>query len=213
MWKQGDHLTVIGSTQSGKTGFTREILALRRYVVILVTKRDDYLWSGYQTVRRQQDISIHRGERWRLWPEAATMQRQFADALLMVHVEHGWTVNLDELYRLEDLKLQKPINTLLTQGASDRITVVSGVQRPAHVSRFALSEPRYAVSFQLGDGRDNDTVKEWRGREFARVIKELRQYYWACHDRVTGQITTGTRGEAARKIFGIEEPSLAAVGR
>jgi hypothetical protein len=210
VWKQGDHLVIIGSTQSGKTGFAREILALRRYVLMLVTKRDDYLWSGYWTARRQQEINPHDHGRWRLWPTIETQQRQFADALLMVWLEKGWTVYCDELYRLEALKLTKPIETLNTQGASERITVVQGVQRPAHVTRTALSEPRYAVSFQLGDGRDNDTVREWRGRDFARVIRSLAQYHWACHDRVTGEIVTGQRGEAAEKIFKMAPAELGA---
>jgi hypothetical protein len=197
-------VVVIGSTQSGKTGFMREILALRQHVIILVTKRDDYLWSGYKLVRTQREINPLEHTKFRLFPSVDAAQRQFADALLQVWLEKGWCICLDELYRLEDLKLTKPINTLLTQGASDRITVAIGVQRPAHVTRFAMSEPMYAVSFQLGDGRDNDTVKEWRGKDFARVIRDLPAYHWAAHNRVTGRITTGTRGEAASKIFDIQ---------
>src|ERR1035437_526589 len=203
MWRQGDHVVVIGSTQSGKTGFARELLALRGHVIMLVTKRDDYLWTGFRTVRTQREINPLEGSKFRLWPTPEQMQRQFADALLQVWIEKGWCIYLDELYRLEALHLQKPIETLNTQGASERITVVEGVQRPAHVTRTAMSEPRYAVSFQLGDGRDNDTVKEWRGREFATIIKALPQYHWACHDRVTGKIVTSTRGEAAQKIFDV----------
>lgn len=213
MWKQGDHVVIIGSTQSGKTGFAREILSLRGHVMMLVTKRDDYIWGGFRTVTSQRDLNPLRHDKYRLFPPHDRQQREFADALLQAWLEKGWCVYLDELYRLEALKLVGPINTLNTQGASERITVVQGVQRPAHVTRTAMSEPRYAVSFQLGDGRDNDTVREWRGREFARIIKTLPQFHWACHDRVTGNIVSGSKGEAASKIFGITTPAKALAGR
>lgn len=203
MWKQGDHVVLIGSTQSGKTGLAREILQLRGHVLFLATKRDDYLWSGFRTVHRDAEVNPDRWDKWRLWPAIARQREELGAALYRVWLEKCWCIYLDELYRLEALGLRKPIETLNTQGASEKITVVQGVQRPAHVTRTALSEPRYAISFQLGDGRDNDTVKEWRGRDFARIIRELPQYHWACHDRVTGQITSGTRGQAAEKIFGI----------
>lgn len=204
-WRQGDHVVICGSTRSGKTGLEREILALRGHVLMLVTKRDDYLWTGYRQATSQREINPDRWDKWRLFPAYQRQHQEFADALLQVWLEHSWCIVLDELYRLEALGLRRAIELLNTQGATDRITVVEGCQRPSHVTRFAFSEPRYAISFQIGDGRDRDTLREWRGEEFARVVRELRQYHWACHDRVTGRIVQGTRGEAAEKIFGIRK--------
>ena len=207
MWKQGDSVCIIGATQSGKTGFARDLLSYRQYAIMLVTKRDDYLWSGWRTVNRQRDIDPLIAPKWRLWPARwDLMTGQFVDALQQVWLEKNWCIYLDEMYYLQALGLEKPITQLLTQGATNHITVVVGMQRPSRVSRFALSEPRYIVSFRLGDGRDLETVREWTSREFARTIRGLDRYTAAILDKVTGDIETGTRRDIER-LFGPRAPA------
>ena len=206
-WRQGDHVCLVGATQSGKTGLAREILKLRGHTIMLVTKRDDYLWSGWKTVKSQRDIDPLKGQKWRLWPGRwDQMAGQFADALQQVWLEKNWCVYLDEMYYLEALHLEKPIVQLLTQGATDRITVVLGMQRPSRVTRFALSEPRYVFCFRLGDGRDLATVKDWAGADLARQVKDLERYHFAMLDKVTGNVLTGVKSDV-RKLFGIREPA------
>ena len=46
---------------------------------------------------------------------------------------------------------------LLTQGRSKGISVVTGMQRPARISRFALSESTHTIAFFL-EGRDRKLI-------------------------------------------------------
>lgn len=94
--------------------------------------------------------------------------------------ERNWTVYMDELYGLSILgkPVERRINKLLTQGRSMGITVVTGMQRPAWVSRFALSQVTHFITFRV-DGADMKRLKDLLGPgiEEASRLKQ-HEFIW-----------------------------------
>lgn len=110
----------------------------------------------------------------------------------MAWTEGGWTVYADEAYYLTSLGLEDSLVKLLTQGRSKAISVVVGMQRPAWVSRFALSEPTHVFAFRLGDKRDLRAISEGVSDDLAQAVPELDQYQFAYYHKVTRRLRTGT---------------------
>ena len=81
----------------------------------------------------------------------------------------GWTLYLDELFYLTRLGLTPLIDRLLTQGRSKGITVVSGMQRPVSVTRYAVSQATHIIAFQQ-EGRDAKTLREFGGESLYRDL-------------------------------------------
>lgn len=196
MWRQGQHCIVVGSTDSGKTTLLRDLLRLRGYVVLLVNKRDDLIWTGYQTVSHAKQIDVRKGTLWRLHPAEADRRTEFHRAMAMAKAEGGWTVGVDELYFLKMIGLESDAIYLLTEGRSDKITIVGGLQRPSWFSRFAFSETRHFFGFRLFDERDVVSVREITGsREFASELRDLERFQFAHLDRASGRMQLGTRDD------------------
>lgn len=193
---------LLGATGSGKTTVEERLLSQRGAVVVLTTKDDDLRWTGYRTVKRERDIDLRRGHKWRLFPDAADAAREFRLMLERAWSEGYWCVCVDELYHVQDLKHQVGkrrqdvvklvdlVNNLLTRGRGKGITVVSGSQRPAWATKFAFSESRYVVCFRLGLGDDLAKVRHDFGTAFANRVDALARYQFAWLDKVAGR--TGT---------------------
>jgi hypothetical protein len=195
VWRQGEHVILIGDTGTGKTYLMRELLAYRKAVLILRTKSDDIAFPGYKRVGSIQGVQIPaRGYRYvvdPLFDSQATVCRQVLDT---VWREKHWTVAIDELYyAVNDLGLVKPINRLLTQGRGENITVVMGEQRPVSSTRFAIAESTHVFSFGL-EGRDLKTVVEATTPRFKPVLESLKRYKYeyGYFNRKRGEVAKGT---------------------
>lgn len=157
-WRVGQHMTLVGTSGSGKTTFAREVLSIRDWVVVLGTKaRDKDLYDefgkmGY-VVKREWSPFDTENPRVIFAPELSSPTKEGraaqAEAFRKVLVElfmlqHGnWTVYADEVaYITNDLKLATEWDTLELQGRSLGITLVSSTQRPRNVPRnvFAMAE-------------------------------------------------------------------------
>lgn len=194
MWRQGEHVAVIGMTGSGKTTLARQLLDLRGPKIMLVTKVDDVSWSGWKTVSTAEAIKPRdKGPwSWRLWPVYERSRAEFARAMAMAWADGHWCVYMDELYHLEEIGLKTPVIKLLTQGRAKKISVVLGVQRPAWVTRFALSEPTHVFSFQLGDKRDLKALADGIGDGYADEVARLERYHYAYYNKQTRETRVGT---------------------
>ena len=201
MWRQGEHVVILGSNGTGKTTVEETMLGMRTgAIVMLVTKIDDLRWKGWQTVRRVRDIDIRRGLRWRLFPQGTREQiaREFALMFDRVWTEGAWCVCFDEVYHLQRLsfrvgpkmirRLEDDMSQLLTQGRAKKITVVCGVQRAVEAIREAFSEPIYVLCFQIREGEDRDKVGKRFGRTFQRVVESLARFEFAWLNQTTGEM-------------------------
>lgn len=212
MWRQGEHVCIIGSTGSGKTTLARDLLMWRRYVVYLQSKTDDLIWRGFRTAKQLKDIDLTESTRWKLRPSLARQGVEFWDAMDMAYREGGWTVYMDEMYWLKHLGIEGKAVILLTQGRSEHVTCVVGVQRPAWVTRFAFSETRHFFSFGMNDDRDIVAIREITGsKEFAQEVRGLAPYQFVYLNKATGRMQRGRR-EDLKEILGGTQRSNTRVG-
>ena len=84
----------------------------------------------------------------------------------------------------------KPINKLFTQGRSKRITVVAGMQRPAWISRFALSQSTHAFIFRC-EGRDLTSLSQALSPRIVPYVDKLSGHQFVYFNRATREIKFG----------------------
>lgn len=192
MWRQGEHTVIIGMTGCGKTTLAKTLLDKRGYKLMLVTKPDDVLWDGWRQVKTASEVRIREGRSWRLYPEWSKSKQEFSALMDKAWDEGGWTIYADELYHLEHLGLRDKLIQELTQGRSKRLTVVAGVQRPAWVTKFVLSEATHVYCFRLGDDEDRIAIGKRVGQHFAREVSTLGRYEFAYLNKLTGEVHKGT---------------------
>jgi hypothetical protein len=156
---------------------------------MLVTKPDDLSYRGWKTVKKASGVAVAglANSAYRLYPEYEHQRQEFLAAMRRVWSEGSWCIYVDEAYYLEkQLGLQNELIKLLTQGRSKRISVVLGVQRPAWVTRFALSEPSHILCARLGDRRDVTTMAELAGDAWANTLPELPKYQFSYLNKESG---------------------------
>lgn len=148
-------------------------------------------WPGWRQVKHASGIRLRPfgSTNFALKPAFERMRYECAYALDLVWQQGGWCLYVDETYFLGDyLKLDRYLVRLLTQGRSNRISVVCGVQRPSRVSRFALSEPTHVLCARLGDKRDIATMADAIGDDYAQKLAEIPRYQFAYVDKASGKM-------------------------
>lgn len=142
-----------------------------------------------------------RYESFTLVPRYQEQARQFRIATERIWQHGGWTAYFDELFFLsERLKLGEPIERLLTQGRSKHISVLVGMQRPARVSRFAISESTHVLSFGL-EGRDAKELSYATTRAVENAVRELPPHHFVWFKRPR-TVWTGTLDLRAGELRG-----------
>ena len=178
-WKQGEHVTCIGPTGSGKTVFARNILGLRRFVTVLANKpkdssMDDLLADGFhkETDWPWSDLT----PKVVLWPDISEMNKQysqreaFREALHGMYARGRYCIYADELrYLTDDLRLQREFSLLWQQGRSSGISVVAGIQRPRHVPLLAYSQATHLFFWRVSDMSDVKRISDVGGVNTAAV--------------------------------------------
>lgn len=192
-WKQGEHVIIIGDTGSGKTYLESKLLDLRDYTIIVKTKPDDVKFPGYQRIRKFAGLQQLQYKRFLL--DAGidpNLQRyHIANTLNLIWKQEGWTLAVDETYYWTHvLKMEKQLNMLLTQGRSKRLTIVAGMQRPAWISRFALSQATHAFIFRC-EGRDLVTLSQALSPKVTDPVQKLRGHDFVYFNRATREVVTG----------------------
>lgn len=203
-WRYGEHVSVIGDTGSGKTYLISRLLDTRRYVLFVQTKSDDTVAKEYKGfVERKQARSMDSLTESRiiLKPRYNDQRQEIAAALERVWKQGGWTAVVDELLYVEKLKLTWSVDRLLTQGRSEKISTVVGMQRPVAITRWAISQSTHVFCFRV-EGRDIATVAEATSPRIAGPITRLKQYEFAYFNRQTRQVHIGNAQRIDELIVG-----------
>lgn len=201
-----EHLTVYGKTRSGKTYLVIHLLQWRAHVrgshcVVLVTKKSDALLSGLGWPVRDSypfPYGTNQGIVWirdkGLTDESRKEQGRRVERLLgqLWRPNSNVVLYVDELPYVENsLGHRRIIETYYREGAGNGITVVSGMQRPARVSREAHSEASWTAAFRPKDADDRDRVAEVFGdrARYRIVLEDLDRHKreFLLHHDLTGE--------------------------
>jgi hypothetical protein len=187
-FEQGEHITTIGPTGSGKTVLNRELLGRRDFVVVLgVKKRDPELYApfqreGYELVRTFNPEPPGNAEQVRLLfvPQTdrhgaegrAAKGKRFRQALNDIYDVGYWTVYADDIqYMADQLRLAPEFEELWMLGRSEGVSVVASSQEPVDIPLMA-----YGMATHLFLFKNADLVRARRMAEITGVNREVTQH-------------------------------------
>lgn len=193
VWAQGEHLTVMGPTGCGKTWICRDVVNLRKYVVVFCAKSKDKTilrYEGYKILDEWRD-RYYRDQHVILWPRNRTLDEakenvrpRIKEALDSIYVEGGWTAQLDDLnYLCNELGLKRDIQTMYGQVRANDTSLVGCGQSPFGIVQYALNQASHWLMFHMADGRNADRMAEVCGlapKQVERANGELvgRDFLW-----------------------------------
>lgn len=196
-WRQGEHVSLIGQTGTGKTTVAHSILDARDYVCVIAAKRFDdtlqrFKWghrygrSRYDVVRKwPPEYNQHKVIYWKK-PERLSEQKKVAleihSALNDMYRAGGWCIYADDTGYLSGfLGLGGALVVLLNQGRSAHISVVCAIQRPkslmAKVPVEALTQCRHHIIYKYTNEDEIKSCAQISGLSLA----EMRRYQHNLH--------------------------------
>jgi hypothetical protein len=186
-WRQGEHVTTIGPTGSGKTVLNRQLLRRRDYVVILgIKNRDQELYGpfeqeGYELVHRFEPeppaqsneskvLFVPRSDKH--GAEARQEKsRAFRQVLNDVYDVGYWCVYADDIqYMADKLKLATEFEELWQIGRSERVSVVASSQEPVDIPVMAYGSATHLFLFA-----NRDLYRARRMAELTGVNREIAE--------------------------------------
>lgn len=103
--------------------------------------------------------------------------------------ENGHTgVYVDEAYMLPNAapaSRKGAYISILTQGRSKRIPVITLTQRPRHMTQFHFTEADYHSIFHLQDTKDRSRVMEYVPQDLEKRLPEYHSWYHRVKDQTT----------------------------
>lgn len=202
VYKQDQHVTIIGPTDCGKTTLTKRLIQPRGHVVgfgikYKDTSLDDLLKQDWHRVDRWK-LKPRSARRILLWPkaddpeEAPKLHRErFAEALHDIFKVGAWTVWSDELRYLTDMcGLRKLYQHMYITSRSNNISLVSAAQRPAFVPLEAYSSAQHLFLYKTGDERDIVRIGGLNGtsaKQVAGTVADLPFHTFLYVNQRTGQ--------------------------
>jgi hypothetical protein len=186
VWRQGEHVTIIGPTGSGKTVLARQLLRRRDYVVILgVKNRDPELYGPFESEGYQQvshfDPEPEDGDTHLLLvprtsqhgAEARAYKREvFRDALNEVYDAGNWCVYADDIqYEASKLHLDAEFEELWMLGRSEGVSVMASSQEPVNIPVMA-----YGMATHLFLFGNPDKGRAERMGELTGLNREVTQH-------------------------------------
>ena len=187
VWRQGEHVALIGPPGAGKTTVIDAIKHKRTYNVIFGTKPADPLYNklikeGYRRIYNIDEIKHYDSNNFLLWPwpkdtddieEIKDYQREaFKKALNRIVKEGGWTLTVDEgKYLSETLGLGRQLSFCVDQLRSNNSSVVCGAQRPAWLPQSVLANATHVFLWKSTNRDDQIKLADIGGID-AKVVRD-----------------------------------------
>lgn len=209
VWNQGEHVTTVGPTGSGKTVLNRELLARRQFVIVLGVKNQDaelygpFQRQGYELVHRFEAEPPAEAQHKRILfvPEARGFHgtearkrkaRAFRGVLNDVEDVGGWTVYADDVqYQADKLGLAPEFEELWMIGRSEKVSVVASSQEPVNIPVMAYSAATHLFLFKNPDAYRARRMAELTGvnRDAAQqIILNLPDHEFVYIDKRSGRM-------------------------
>jgi hypothetical protein len=184
---------IVGTTGSGKTTFGLWCLARRDFDrkpwIIIDAKRDPMIKAipGLEEIRIDRTPPTRRGLH-----AVRPMPGDFDDGVCTSFLYRVWEnehtgLFIDEGYAFK--QFDRGLRTVLTQGRSRHVPIISLSQKPSWVSPFLFSESEFKSVFYLDQPSDIDRVMAWlperdpnTGERIRPDLLDDHHSYW-CHRR------------------------------
>lgn len=213
-WLQDEHISIIGPTGTGKSALALELLKIRTWKIVVLTKPADdklqraLLRQNYMQVAAFPNTPPEDVKKYLLWPPASGQMgveaRDKERAIIrdcFTKVFEGpkgglpgrWCFYLDEARYIADpsfLGLMRDVKQILIQGRSIRISMVLSFQRPSWVPPEAYDQASYLFLAADNDKRNVQRFREIGGVDGDRVawtVQNLKKFEWAFIDARPGQ--------------------------
>lgn len=187
-WRQGEHVTLLGPTGTGKTTAAVQLLAKRSYVVAIGTKPKD---ATFEHLRRQLGYQVvptlpagklpATGARVIVWPRMTTLDRSakraiagtVRDTLDRAYSAGGWTIFADEFaYLTNTLRLAPELADIWQQGRAAHVSLIGGSQRPRHIPLDAYSAASHLFLWRTNDDYDLKRLAGLNGVD-SKLVRRL----------------------------------------
>jgi len=188
IWHQGNHVTIIGPTGSGKTVLARELLSRRQFVIVLGVKNVDvelygpFQRQGYELVHRfdaeppaeaqhKRVLFVPRAKGYHGAELRQRKARAFRGVLNEVQDVGGWCVYIDDTaYVSDQLRLQPELEELWMLGRSEGVSVMASSQEPVNIPVMA-----YGMAMHLFLFRNADRYRARRMAELTGVNRDIAE--------------------------------------
>lgn len=217
-WKAGQHVSIIGSTGSGKSYLALRLLLLREYFILFLAKANDATLTSFLASHKIDKIPRWPPDdpfarRYALWPtfrgvdSFASQATVFREAIngnrkakvKGVFAEGGWTVYIDEvMYFVDQLRLEKELEMLWTQGRSNNLSLVACSQRPRAIPQLMLDQWSHLFVFGTSDQYELRRLREIGGTAAAivqREVPKLQRHSFLYVNRAGDALISRARGE------------------
>jgi hypothetical protein len=187
VWLQGEHIALIAQTGTGKTTLASKILSIRSYPVVLAVKRRDeslllFEQEGYKTISKwPPERAFHKIVLWfkpdSLSDDLAAQAKRIHRAFNDMYLAGGYAIYLDEVgYLSGTLRLGRDIGVLMSQGRSNNLSIIAGMQRPssvvANVPKETFTQARHILI-----GKYTDELEQETSARIAGITRQNMLYY------------------------------------
>ncbi len=190
-FKQGDHVTILGPTKSGKTTLALDVVEIRTYVLGIFTKPEDPLledvkkrgWRYTHKLDIQVQDGVVQDRRIAYHPvyrSGTIRQKEQRQAVAVqnacdyVFDAGKWCVFIDEgVWVTQHLGLARELQAFWYQGRTSDISLVLLAQRPAWVPRAAYSQAEHVFFFHTADREDQKRFADLGGGVDTDAVRAL----------------------------------------
>ena len=196
---------VLGQTGTGKTVFSLWLLAQQNYFEYpwtVIDYKGDELIDRIFKLRSPYIHTIKIGRKppkkpglYRLCPDLVNDDDAVNQYLYDVYRQQNHGLYIDEGYAIPNVRDNKPLNAIFTQGRARKNPVICCYQRPVFMSRFAVAQASFISHFEQDDERDLVSAKQFIRAAIApdgskiTPFTELPKYYSLWYD-ISGRKTS-----------------------